>query len=325
MSSFEMIQAAAQRLQGHARVTPLLGSPFLDDLAGRRVLVKAECLQHTGSFKFRGGWAAISALTQAERARGVLAYSSGNHAQGVAAAAKAHGVAAVILMPADAPSLKIENTRALGAEVVLYDRAGGEDRSAIGQALAQERGLTLIKPYDEPEVIAGQGSVGLEIAAQAEAEGVTQADVLVCCGGGGLTSGVALALEATAPGLKVRPVEPQGFDDVTRSLHSGDIQSNAEISGSICDAILTPAPGALTFPILQRLCGPGIVVTEEEALRAMAMAFLRLKIVIEPGGAVALAAALFHPDEIKGEAVIAVATGGNVDAELFRQAISRYA
>lgn len=325
MSSFEMIQAAAQRLQGHARVTPLLGSPFLDDLAGRRVLVKAECLQHTGSFKFRGGWAAISALTQAERARGVLAYSSGNHAQGVAAAAKAHGVAAVILMPADAPSLKIENTRALGAEVVLYDRAGGEDRSAIGQALAQERGLTLIKPYDEPEVIAGQGSVGLEIAAQAEAEGVTQADVLVCCGGGGLTSGVALALDATAPGLKVRPVEPQGFDDVARSLHSGYIQSNAEISGSICDAILTPAPGALTFPILQRLCGPGIVVTEEEALRAMAMAFLRLKIVIEPGGAVALAAALFHPDEIKGEAVIAVATGGNVDAELFRQAISRYA
>jgi threonine dehydratase len=325
MSSFEMIQAAAQRLQGHARVTPLLGSPFLDDLAGRRVLVKAECLQHTGSFKFRGGWAAISALTQAERARGVLAYSSGNHAQGVAAAAKAHGVAAVILMPADAPSLKIENTRALGAEVVLYDRVGGEDRSAIGQALAQERGLTLIKPYDEPEVIAGQGSVGLEIAAQAEEEGITQADVLVCCGGGGLTSGVALALEATAPDLKVRPVEPQGFDDVTRSLHSGDIQSNAEISGSICDAILTPAPGALTFPILQRLCGPGIVVTEEEALRAMAMAFLRLKIVIEPGGAVALAAALFHPDEIKGEAVIAVATGGNVDAELFRQAISRYA
>ncbi|MEQ3672489.1 threonine/serine dehydratase [Pseudophaeobacter sp.] len=325
MSSFEMIQAAAQRLHGHARVTPFLGSPFLDDIAGRRVLVKAECLQHTGSFKFRGGWAAISALTQAERARGVLAYSSGNHAQGVAAAAKAHGVAAVILMPADAPSLKIENTRALGAEVVLYDRAGGEDRSAIGQALAQERGLTLIKPYDEPEVIAGQGSVGLEIAAQAEEEGVTQADVLVCCGGGGLTSGVALALEATAPDLKVRPIEPQGFDDVTRSLHSGDIQSNAEISGSICDAILTPAPGVLTFPILQRLCGPGIVVTEEEALRAMAMAFLRLKIVIEPGGAVALAAALFHPDEIKGEAVIAVATGGNVDAELFRQAISRYA
>jgi threonine dehydratase len=325
MSTFEKIQAAAKRLQGHARVTPMLSSPFLDEIAGRRVLVKAECLQHTGSFKFRGGWAAVSALSDAERKKGVIAYSSGNHAQGVAAAAKAHGVQAVILMPADAPQLKIANTRALGAEVVLYDRAAGEDRDAIGHQLAKDRGLTLIKPYDEPEVIAGQGTTGLEIAEQAAAEGVTQADVLVCCGGGGLTSGVALALEAVAPGLRVRPVEPEGFDDVSRSLQSGEIQSNAEISGSICDAILTPAPGLLTFPVLQRLCGPGIVVTEDEALRAMALAFLRLKIVVEPGGAVALAAALFHPDAVKGEAVIALATGGNVDAALFQQALSRYA
>lgn len=325
MSSFEKIQAAAKRLQGHARVTPLLSSPFLDEIAGRRVLVKAECLQHTGSFKFRGGWAAISALTEPERQKGVIAYSSGNHAQGVAAAAKAHGVQAVILMPADAPQLKIENTRALGAEVVLYDRAGGEDRDAIGHQLATDRGLILIKPYDEPEVIAGQGTTGLEIAEQAAAERVTQADVLVCCGGGGLTSGVALALEGAAPGLRVRPVEPEGFDDVARSLQSGEIQSNTEISGSICDAILTPAPGLLTFPILQRLCGPGIVVSEDEALRAMALAFLRLKIVVEPGGAVALAAALFHPDAVKGEAVIALATGGNVDAALFQQALARYA
>jgi threonine dehydratase len=325
MSTFEKIQAAAKRLQGHARVTPMLSSPFLDEIAGRRVLVKAECLQHTGSFKFRGGWAAVSALSDAERKKGVIAYSSGNHAQGVAAAAKAHGVQAVILMPADAPQLKIANTRALGAEVVLYDRAAGEDRDAIGHQLAKDRGLTLIKPYDEPEVIAGQGTTGLEIAEQAAAEGVTQADVLVCCGGGGLTSGVALALEAVAPGLRVRPVEPEGFDDVSRSLQSGEIQSNAEISGSICDAILTPAPGLLTFPVLQRRCGPGIVVTEDEALRAMALAFLRLKIVVEPGGAVALAAALFHPDAVKGEAVIALATGGNVDAALFQQALSRYA
>jgi threonine dehydratase len=325
MSSFELIQAAAQRLQGHARVTPMLTSPFLDEIAGRRVLVKAECLQHTGSFKFRGGWAAISALTEAEKARGVLAYSSGNHAQGVAAAAQAHGVTAVILMPADAPSLKIENTRALGAEVVLYDRAAGEDRDAIGQSLAQERGLTLIKPYDEPQVIAGQGSVGLEIAEQAKVEGVASADVLVCCGGGGLTSGVALALEATAPGLRVRPAEPEGFDDVTRSLATGQIERNAEVSGSICDAILTPSPGEITFPVLKRLCGPGIVITEEEALRAMALAFLRLKIVLEPGGAVSLAAALFHKDQIEGDAVIAIATGGNVDAALFQRAISSYA
>ena len=321
--NIDMIRAAAKRLEGHARVTPLLNSPFLDEIAGRRVWVKPECLQRTGSFKFRGGWSALSALDPDTRARGVIAFSSGNHAQGVAAAAKAHGVAAVILMPADAPSLKIENTRALGAEVVLYDRAAGEDRSAIGQALAQERGLTLIKPYDEPEVIAGQGSVGLEIAAQAKDEGITQAQVLVCCGGGGLTSGVALALEATAPGLRVHPVEPKGFDDVARSLQSGQIQSNAEVSGSICDAILTPQPGEITFPILSRLCGPGLVITEEEALRAMALAFLRLKIVLEPGGAASLAAALFHPGKIGGEAVIAVATGGNVDATLFQEALAR--
>lgn len=325
MSNFSMIQAAAARLDGQARVTPMLSSPFLDEIAGRRVLVKAECLQHTGSFKFRGGWAAVSALSPAERARGVIAYSSGNHAQGVAAAAKAHGVAAIILMPADAPQLKIDNTRALGAEVVLYDRAGGEDRDAIGHDLAQDRGLTLIKPYDEPEVIAGQGTTGLEIAEQAAAQGVTSGDVLVCCGGGGLTSGIALALEGLGSDLRVRPVEPKGFDDVARSLASGEIQTNAQISGSICDAILTPAPGALTFPVLQRLCGAGITVSEDEALHAMALAFLRLKIVIEPGGAVALAAALFHGDEIEGDAVIALATGGNVDAALFQRALSTYA
>ncbi|CUH89543.1 L-threonine dehydratase catabolic TdcB [Phaeobacter sp. CECT 5382] len=325
MSNFAMIQAAAARLDGQARVTPMLSSPFLDEIAGRRVLVKAECLQHTGSFKFRGGWAAVSALSPAERARGVIAYSSGNHAQGVAAAAKAHGVAAVILMPADAPQLKIDNTRALGAEVVLYDRAGGEDRDAIGHDLAQDRGLTLIKPYDEPEVIAGQGTTGLEIAEQAAAQGVTSGDVLVCCGGGGLTSGIALALEGLGSDLRVRPVEPKGFDDVARSLASGEIQTNAQISGSICDAILTPAPGALTFPVLQRLCGAGITVSEDEAMHAMALAFLRLKIVIEPGGAVALAAALFHGDKIEGNAVIALATGGNVDAALFQRALSTYA
>lgn len=325
MSDFAMIQAAAKRLKGYSRRTPLLSSPFLDEIAGRRVLVKAECLQHTGSFKFRGGWSAISALTETQRARGVIAFSSGNHAQGVAAAAKAHGVAAVILMPADAPRLKIDNTRALGAEVVLYDRAAGEDRDAIGHQLAEARGLTLIKPYDEPQVIAGQGTTGLEIAEQATAADADAADVLVCCGGGGLTSGIALALEAKAPGLRVRPVEPERFDDVTRSLASGKIERNREISGSICDAVLTPSPGEITFPVLQRLCGPGVVVTEDEALHAVALAFVRLKIVLEPGGAVALAAALFHGDQIKGDAVIALATGGNVDAALFQRALSLYA
>ncbi|MEZ5715277.1 MAG: threonine/serine dehydratase [Paracoccaceae bacterium] len=318
--NIDMIRAAAQRLRGHARRTPLLGSPFLDEIAGRRLFVKAECLQHTGSFKFRGGWSAVSALDSETRARGVIAFSSGNHAQGVAHAASLHGVPSVIIMPADAPKLKIENTRALGAEVVLYDRAG-EDRDAIGARLSEERGLTLIKPFDEPQVIAGQGTCGLEIAEQAAEAGVTRADVLVNCGGGGLTSGIALALEAEAPGLRVRPCEPKEFDDTTRSLAAGEIVSNARLSGSICDAIITPAPGKLTFPIMARLCGPGIVVTEDEALAAMAQAFLRLKIVLEPGGAVSLAAALYHADRIEGDAVIAVATGGNVDPAMFARAL----
>lgn len=310
-----MIEAAAARLAGHARRTPMLSSPFLDEVAGRRVLVKAECLQHTGSFKFRGAWNAVSALEPA----GVIAFSSGNHAQGVALAARIKGIKAVIIMPADAPVIKIDNTRALGAEVVLYDRAT-EDRDALGVRLATERGLTLIKPFDMAEVIAGQGTCGLEIAEQAAEVGVSEAEVLVCCGGGGLTSGIALALEARAPGLRVRPAEPEGFDDVTRSLAGGTVQRNAQLSGSICDAIITPQPGALTWPILRRLCGPGAVVSEEQALRAMALAHDRLKIVLEPGGAVALAAALFLPQQ--GDAVIAVATGGNVDRAMMTRALS---
>lgn len=323
MTSIAMISAAAARMAGHARRTPLLSSPFLDDIAGRRVLVKAECLQHTGSFKLRGGWAAVSALSPEQRAKGVIAYSSGNHAQGVAHAAAHHNAPAVILMPADAPRIKIANTRALGAEVVLYNRAT-EDRDAIGAKLAQDRGLTLIRPYDDPEVIAGQGTTGLEIAAQATDEGIEIADILVCCGGGGLTAGIALAVEARAPGLRARPCEPAGFDDTARSLATGTQQRNARLSGSICDAIVTPEPGQITFPILQRLCGPGLVVTDDQALHAMALAFTRLKLVLEPGGAVALAAALFCPDQISGDAVIAVASGGNVDAEVFAQALARF-
>ncbi len=320
--NFELIKAAERRLQGQAHRTPMLNSPFLDRIAGRRVLVKAECLQRTGSFKFRGGWSAVSALPQELRSRGVIAFSSGNHAQGVALAAKLHATPAVIVMPKDAPKLKIDNTRAFGAEVVLYDRAGGESRDAVGATLAEERGLTLIRPFDEPQVIAGQGTVGLEIADQAEEFGVRNADVLVCCGGGGLTSGIALALEAMAPGLRTRPVEPQGFDDVARSLASGRIERNETMTGSVCDAILTESPGEVTFPILRRLCGPGIVVSDDECLRAMAAAFSRLKIVIEPGGAAALAAALYHPNIIEGDTVVVVATGGNVEASQFAEALT---
>ncbi len=316
-----MILAARERIAGKARLTPILSSPFLNEIAGRQVLVKPECLQHTGSFKFRGAWSAISALPERALRRGVIAFSSGNHAQGVALAARAHGAPALIVMPADAPAAKIANTRGLGAEVLLYDRAT-QDRDAIGEELARARGLTLIRPYDEPLVVAGQGTVGLELAAQTAEQGVEAAEVLVPCGGGGLTSGIALALEAEAPGLLVRPVEPEGFDDVARSLESGRIERNARLSGSLLDAIITPSPGEITFPILARLCGPGLVVSEEEALGAMALAFTHLRIVLEPGGAAALAAALFHPEEIEGESVIVVASGGNVDGDLFAQALA---
>lgn len=323
MTNLALIEAAAKRLAPVVRRTPLLSSPFLDEAAGRRVWIKAECLQHTGSFKFRGGWSAVSALDPDTRARGVIAFSSGNHAQGVARAAQLHGVPAVIVMPSDAPAQKVANTRAMGAEVVLYDRAG-ESREDIGERIGTERGLTLIRPYDEPQVIAGQGTCGLEIAEQAAKAGVTEADVLVCCGGGGLTSGIALALAARAPALRARPCEPEGFDDVARSLATGSIQSNDRRSGSICDAIITPCPGDLTFPIMAAHCGPGLVVSEDECLHAMAHAFARLKIVVEPGGAAALAAALFHPDKIEGDDVIVVTTGGNVDQAMFTRALSQY-
>lgn len=311
--NIEMIEAAAARAKGHVRRTPLLQSALLDAVAGRRVLVKAECLQHTGSFKFRGAWSALSSLPKGQ---GVIAFSSGNHAQGVALAARMHGVPAVIVMPADAPALKVANTRAYGAEVVLYDRYS-ESREEIGERLAQERGLTLVRPYDEPQVIAGQGTCGLEIAEQAAELGVTEADVIVCCGGGGFTSGVALALEGSK--LRVRPAEPEGFDDMARSLVAGERLENAP-GRSICDAIVTPAPGELTFPILRRLSGAGLVVSDDEALRAMALAFQHLKIVIEPGGAVALAAGLFRATE--ADTVIVTASGGNVDAEMFARALA---
>lgn len=322
--NIDMIRAARTRLAGRARCTPLLSSPFVDELAGRRVWVKAECLQHTGSFKYRGAWSAISALAPEERERGVIAYSSGNHAQGVALAARQAQVPAVIIMPADAPRMKIENTRALGAEIVLYDRVAGEDREAIGAGIASKRNLTVIKPFDNAEVIAGQGTTGLEIAEQARAAGIEKADVIVCCGGGGFAAGIALALAAEAPQMRVRPAEPENFDDMTRSLAAGTRLSNASTSGSICDAIISPTPGELTFPILQRLAGTGFVVSDDEALHAMSVAFAHLKVVAEPGGAVALASALFRQNEVETDDVIVTISGGNVDAEIFQLALSRY-
>lgn len=319
--NFASVKAAAERLKGNAVITPFLESPFINEIAGRRVLVKAECLQRTGSFKFRGAWSAISAIDEETRKRGVLAFSSGNHAQGIALAAQIAGIPAVVVMPNDAPALKIENTKQLGAEVILYDRPGGEDREKIGTQLAEQRGLTLIKPYDNADVMAGQGTCGLEIAEQAAALGISQADVLVCCGGGGLTSGIAMALETAAPDLQVRPVEPQHYDDVMRSLQSGERQFIDNPPPSICDAIVTPAPGELTFPIINRLCKPGIAVSDDEALAAMGHALRRLKIVAEPGGSVALAAAMYHGDVLSGDTVICIVSGGNADDEMITRAL----
>ncbi|MEL6587554.1 MAG: pyridoxal-phosphate dependent enzyme, partial [Pseudomonadota bacterium] len=242
-----------------------------------------------------------------------VAFSSGNHAQGVALAAQMHGVPATIVMPADAPQVKIENTRSYGAEVVLYDRAT-QDRYAIGERLQAERGMELVRPFDDLRVIAGQGTVGLELAEDLP-EGIDE--VLVCCGGGGLTAGLSIGLGGRA---RPRPVEPEGFDDVVRSLATGVRQTIEQTGGSLCDAILTPSPGRLTLPIIAAHCGPGIVVSDDDALRAMALAWQHLRIVLEPGGAVALAAGLFH----HGGNVAVVASGGNVDRTVFQEALSRF-
>lgn len=313
------IQSAETRLMGHALPTPLIGHPALDEAAGRRVWIKCESLQKTGSFKYRGARNALAALPDGIRARGVIAVSSGNHAQGVALAAAEFGVPALIFMPKDAPAPKVEGTRKSGAKIRFYDRET-EDRDALAVAAAKEMGRTLIRPFDEAQVIAGQGTVGLEIAQHARGLGLRSADVLVPCGGGGLSAGIALALAHEAPALRLRTVEPIGFDDTARSLMSGQREVNSARSGSICDAILTPSPGALTFPLLRAHAGPGLTVSDEACLLAMGMAARHLDLTLEPGGAAALAAALSRADDIQGPDVIVVASGGNVDPALLEQA-----
>ena len=245
------VRAAAKRIAGHARRTPLLAGTPLDALTGGKVLLKLETLQHTGSFKFRGAWNRLSQLGAAERAAGVVAFSSGNHAQGVAEAARRLGIRATIVMPSDAPAMKMRNTLAMGAEVVQYDRVR-ESREEIAARLAAERGATLVPSFDDPDVIAGQGTVGLEIAEQAAALGATLDDMIVCASGGGLTAGIAIVLAELAPQARVYTAEPQDYDDHRRSLESGRRQRNEPgAPTSICDALLAPMPGELTFAINQ--------------------------------------------------------------------------
>ena len=314
------IEAAAGRLAGHAVLTPLLSSPALDARTGGRILLKPEIFQRNGSFKFRGAYNKVAQLA-AGGTRAVIAFSSGNHAQGVADAARLCGLAATIIMPRDAPAIKIENTRALGAEIVLYERRG-EDREAIAERLIAERGAALVRPYDDPAVIAGQGTVGRELAAQAAALGTVPETVLVPCGGGGLTAGIALALEAVLPAARVRPVEPAGFDDTARSLVAGERLGNAAEATSFCDALMAAMPGRLTFPINRRLVGPGLSVTDAEVSAALAYAFRVLKLVIEPGGAVGLAALLAGKLDVRGRTVAVVLSGGNVDPATYAAAIA---
>lgn len=316
--SFTAIEQAAERLQGVAVRTPLLRNRFLDEDLGRRVYIKPELLQVAGSFKFRGAYNRISQLRDDERESGVIAWSSGNHAQGVAAAARLCKVPARIVMPEDAPAIKLRNTRALGAEVVTYDRYT-QSREQIARELAERDGGVLVPPYDDPDVIAGQGTTGLEIFQDADGHPIDA--LLVCCGGGGLTAGCALATETLSPATRVFAVEPEGFDDHARSLKSGRRESIDATQQSICDALLPPTPGELTFAINQSRLAGALVVTEAEVREAMRYAFSILKLVVEPGGAVALAALLAGKLDPGFENVAIVMSGGNVDPAMYAETL----
>jgi threonine dehydratase len=315
------VEQAAKRLANVALRTPLVSSPLLDALTGGRIFLKAETLQRTGSFKFRGAYNKLASIPAERRAGGVVAFSSGNHAQGVAHAAKLLDMPSVIVMPRDAPKPKRERTAAFGAEVVLYDRES-EDREAIAKSLAEARGATLVPPYDDPMIIAGQGTAGREIAEDLAALGLAPDAVLVNASGGGLTAGVALAVKARFPDARVYTAEPQYFDDHARSFVSGRRETNAAMSGSICDALMSPSPGKLTFEINRTLVGEGLSASEEEVARAVAFAFRELKLVVEPGGAVGLAAILAGKLDVKGKVAVAVLSGGNVDPELFYKLVA---
>jgi threonine dehydratase len=315
------IDAAAQRLAGVALRTPLLSSPVLDALIGARVFLKAETLQRTGSFKFRGAYNKISSIAPSARGRGVVAYSSGNHAQGVAAAAQLLNMPAVIVMPSDAPKPKRERTAALGAEVVLYDR-DREDRAAIARGIANERGAVLVPPFDDPLIIAGQGTAGREIVEDLAALGLKPDVVVIGASGGGLAAGIALAIKARVPQARLMTAEPEGFDDTARSFQSGKREKNTRMSGTICDALMTNTPGEITFPINRELIGTGVTASDEEVGRAVAFAFHELKLVVEPGGAIGLAALIAGKVDIKGKVAVAVLSGGNVDADLFYRLVA---
>lgn len=320
LPSYDEVTAAAARLAGHAAVTPLLESAAVNRLLEGRLLLKAESLQHTGSFKFRGAYNRLSQLSPAERTRGVVAYSSGNHAQGVAAAARILGIPAAIVMPADAPAIKRANTRDYGAEVILYDRYR-ESRETIAARLAAERGAVLVPAFDDFHIISGQGTAGLEMAKQAQERGIVLDEALIPCSGGGLIAGCSLALRALSPSTAVYAAEPADFNDHERSLARGERVRNDPSARSFCDALLAPEPGELTFEINRRTLSGGVSASDAEVARAIAFAFRYYKLVLEPGGAIALACVLAGRRPTAGRTVGVVCSGGNVENDVFVDAL----
>lgn len=317
----ETIRSAADRIAGHVRRTPLLSSPVLDELAGARVLVKAESLQVTGSFKLRGALNALLLLSPEQRADGVVAFSTGNHGQAVSAAARMTGSRATIVMPTGAPRIKVEGCRLWGAEVVFYDPAN-EDREVVGGRLVEERGLTLIHPYDDLRVMAGQGTVGLEIVDALAEMGTTPDALVLPCSGGGLSAGVVEAVRHTVAGVAPFLVERKGYSKMARSLASGQVERVPAVSAPFLDAIGAPTVGRHTLAALSRHAVTPLTVTDEEARGAMRAAFRTLKLVLEPGGSAALAAVLAHRERFAGQTLVLVASGGNVDDSVFAEVLA---
>lgn len=320
LPTFDDVRQAAERLRGKAIRTALLRHDILDERAGGPVFIKPECLQHVGAFKFRGAYNALAMLDPEVRKHGVVAYSSGNHAQGVAAAARYFGVSATIIMPSDAPSVKIEGVQRLGGIIEFYDRET-QNREEMAREIASTRGAPIIPAYDHRDIIAGQGTAGLEICEDLEAMGL-KADLFACCvGGGGLVAGSGLAFKAMSPKTEIWAVEPEGFDDYARSLAAGERVKNAKTTGSICDALMSPMPGEMTFALNRHQLTGGVAISDEEAMAAMAFAFHHFKIVLEPGGAAALAAVLAEKLDTANKTTVIMASGGNVDPAIFSKAL----